>query len=176
MGCNCWDHCFPFGYSTFLWVSSPCGVVHWNSIIAQTSVANQHCFPVYLPLPSLPLLGEHFFPPITTFFKSSLESIYYSLKVMAGHQEKSIPKEQCRMVTPLQISRGRQSRVLLKGQAKGRCARTAVRVSLIPSVPLSLGPQRWAASTAPSWQHCSQPGITEISCSLPISVAMELSC
>lgn len=136
MGYNCWDHCFPSGYSTFLWVSSPRGVVHWNSIIAQTWVANHHCFPTYLPLLSLPLLGEHFFWLITPFFKSSLESIYYSLKVIARCQEKSIPKEQCRMVTPLQISRGRQSRVVLKGQAKDRWARTAGRVPLMPSAPL----------------------------------------
>lgn len=97
-----------------------------------------------------------FFPPITTLFKSSLESIYHSLKVIARYEEKSIPKEQCRMVTPLQISRGRQSRVFLKGQAKGTCVRTAVGIPLTPSVPLTLGPPRWAATTAPSWQHGSQ--------------------
>lgn len=90
------DHCFPFGYSTFLWVSSPCGVVHWNSITAQTSASNQHHFPTCTPPVSLPLLGECFFPPVTTFFKSSSESFYSSWKVIARYPEKSIPKEQCR--------------------------------------------------------------------------------
>lgn len=91
-----WDHCFPFGHSTFLWVSSPCDVVHWNSIIAQTSASHQHHFPTCPPPVSLSLLSEHFFPPVTNFFKSSLESFCSSLKVTARYQEKIIPHKQCR--------------------------------------------------------------------------------
>lgn len=82
------DHCFPFEYSTFLWVSSPCGVVHWNSIVAQTSASNQHHFPTCLPQVSLPLLDWLFFSTLYHFLQ-----IFFgkSLFLLESHSE--IPRE-----------------------------------------------------------------------------------
>lgn len=123
-----WDHCFPFGYSTFLWVSSPCGVVHWNSITAQTSASNQHHFPT-CPPPVFFALGRwtFFFHPLQSSANLPRKVSIPSWKSQQDTKRKAFPKSNAGMVASLQISRGRQSRVFLKGQAEGRCVRNSCK-------------------------------------------------